>query len=1259
MSHATGAGPRVRPLASPSSPDDSEGSPHLASSPASASPRGSAAPALPPHYGGPPTEEDQEAAPTSREDQKTGQEQTEQDPSALWRPQNPSPPPNASHFGGSGSLASSVSPSRPASPVPLGSPSATGAPPEPPCPSTGASSSPLCSAASGNPPPSPSDLSATPLTSAFLADARLRHSAASGPRTRPGKQASSRPASLASRRALAASGNESLKAPRQVHAAGGPRPCGAVGYYTGSPQSSSKFLNSVIQQGWLQKWTNLVSSWRPRYFYVMPGLFKYSVQKGAPPKEVFMLNQCVIRLCPYDPVRFEVEVVDQQTLYLRTETLEEKQLWYAAFKQAQRALLNCARHPALPLASLSSFSEKSGPRPPREAAGAQSGSQGSADRAPPGSGDRHRGDAGQSGSSESPARQGASPSSSHSSSSLSSRSSLSSLASSRPPGAQLPPRGSSQEFSPTGSFLSSSTGSVAGALAGAVASGMNYAAAYATSKFRGSLLSSASSPSSSAAPSGSGASASEGTATSGSTTAVGAATGTGAPANASGPLSPSLQSLGSTGSASLEWLGKEGSPLVLLLENVIASRQQVQSTSAEIRALQAGALKEVGAIVSSSAGTGAHELKRQLVALLQKIDSLQVTVERHFSTTEALLAEENSQRRQLEKSLRSMAKQNYKLEKTQQRMLALGALPDGAQSSGAGGTTAGASVSALAQGASAPPRGGAGVPLETDHQLSSSSGEEDDDDVEFFECEDQEAYGSPQDLPPPPAVPESPEDLGSGSTAASAAARATASGAEAMKKGEEPSNTLVPVKSPAYYALSLLFPSDVPPILNFLEASAGRLGGVMPQRRTALSKPRTEFKVGLWSILKDCIGKDLSRISMPVYFNEPTSFLQRLLEDFQYADLVHAASLFPDPVDRLLLVTLFAISPYASATGRTYKPFNPLLGETFEFTHRGYNFIAEQVGHHPPRTAYHVSNDRFLCWGDVVVRNRFTGKSLEVTTPGTVHVVFPSVDDHYTYRRVKLLVHNVIWGKLWAEVDGTTLIQNQKKGDYSIIQFLRKGWLDKSMHMIRAIVFSAAGRPVYRLSGSWSHALYVEEYEQCRAAPNAPQPVPGSSMRDYWRSEGPPPSDSPDNKLQHLVQGMWDTIPVKEGSRRLIWRPAVRPAHSDAYYGFGYLTMELNEITDEYDPEKGAVVAPTDSRFRPDQKLYEEGRVEEAIEEKTRLEEKQRSAARLRPRGEEDYDPLWFAKGEDPITHEPAWIYKGGYWEAKAEAGFSDSPDIF
>jgi len=36
------------------------------------------------------------------------------------------------------------------------------------------------------------------------------------------------------------------------------------------------------------------------------------------------------------------------------------------------------------------------------------------------------------------------------------------------------------------------------------------------------------------------------------------------------------------------------------------------------------------------------------------------------------------------------------------------------------------------------------------------------------------------------------------------------------------------------------------------------------------------------------------------------------------------------------------------------KPFNPLLGETYELQTDEFKFIAEQVSHHPPITAWHV-----------------------------------------------------------------------------------------------------------------------------------------------------------------------------------------------------------------------------------------------------------------------------------------------------------------
>jgi hypothetical protein len=43
-----------------------------------------------------------------------------------------------------------------------------------------------------------------------------------------------------------------------------------------------------------------------------------------------------------------------------------------------------------------------------------------------------------------------------------------------------------------------------------------------------------------------------------------------------------------------------------------------------------------------------------------------------------------------------------------------------------------------------------------------------------------------------------------------------------------------------------------------------------------------KMKVSIWAVLKDCVKKDLSKISMPVYFNEPLSTLQRVSETIEY-----------------------------------------------------------------------------------------------------------------------------------------------------------------------------------------------------------------------------------------------------------------------------------------------------------------------------------------------------------------------------------------
>ncbi|NXE58084.1 OSBL7 protein, partial [Casuarius casuarius] len=213
--------------------------------------------------------------------------------------------------------------------------------------------------------------------------------------------------------------------------------------------------------------------------------------------------------------------------------------------------------------------------------------------------------------------------------------------------------------------------------------------------------------------------------------------------------------------------------------------------------------------------------------------------------------------------------------------------------------------------------------------------------------------------------------------------------------------------------------------------------------------------VSLWNILRNNIGKDLSKVSMPVQLNEPLNTLQRLCEELEYSGLLDRASRCPDPCQRLVYVAAFAVSAYASTYYRAgSKPFNPVLGETYECVRpdRGFRFISEQVCHHPPISACHAESDNFIFWqgerrraGDVdrgrgggrggltsscppdmKWKNKFWGKSLEIVPMGTVNVRLPRSGDHFEWNKVTTCIHNILSGPRWIEHYGEVLIRNTR-----------------------------------------------------------------------------------------------------------------------------------------------------------------------------------------------------------------------------------------
>ncbi|CAH2080335.1 unnamed protein product, partial [Iphiclides podalirius] len=116
-----------------------------------------------------------------------------------------------------------------------------------------------------------------------------------------------------------------------------------------------------------------------------------------------------------------------------------------------------------------------------------------------------------------------------------------------------------------------------------------------------------------------------------------------------------------------------------------------------------------------------------------------------------------------------------------------------------------------------------------------------------------------------------------------------------------------------------------------------------PRRTRVPDKPN--YPLSLWSIMKNCIGKELSKIPIPVNFSEPLSMLQRLTEDYEYSSILDQAATFTDPAQQLAYVAAFTVSSYATTACRTNKPFNPLLGETYEcdrMADLGWRAISEQ-----------------------------------------------------------------------------------------------------------------------------------------------------------------------------------------------------------------------------------------------------------------------------------------------------------------------------
>ncbi|XP_061453182.1 oxysterol-binding protein-related protein 1 isoform X3 [Rhineura floridana] len=419
------------------------------------------------------------------------------------------------------------------------------------------------------------------------------------------------------------------------------------------------------------------------------------------------------------------------------------------------------------------------------------------------------------------------------------------------------------------------------------------------------------------------------------------------------------------------------------------------------------------------------------------------------------------------------------------------------------------------------------------------------------------------------------------------------------------------------------------------------------KHRTSLPSPmfsRNDFSI--WSILRKCIGMELSKITMPVIFNEPLSFLQRLTEYMEHTYLIHKASSLSDPVERMQCVAAFAVSAVASQWERTGKPFNPLLGETYELVREdlGFRLISEQVSHHPPISAFYAEglNNDFVFHGSIYPKLKFWGKSVEAEPKGIITLKLLEHNEAYTWTNPTCCVHNIIVGKLWIEQYGNMEITNHKTGEKCLLSFKPCGLFGKELHKVEGCILDKSKKKLCALYGKWTECLYSVDL---------------ATFEAYKKNDKKNTEEKKNNKQMASSEEL-DEMPLPDSESVcvipgsvLLWRIAPRPSNSAQMYNFTTFAMALNEL----DQEMESVIPKTDCRLRPDIRAMENGDIDVASEEKKRLEEKQRTARKNRSKSEEDWKTRWFHQGPNPYTSGHDWIYSGNYWDRN----YFSLPDIY
>uniref|UniRef100_A0A673BCA7 Oxysterol-binding protein n=1 Tax=Sphaeramia orbicularis TaxID=375764 RepID=A0A673BCA7_9TELE len=246
-----------------------------------------------------------------------------------------------------------------------------------------------------------------------------------------------------------------------------------------------------------------------------------------------------------------------------------------------------------------------------------------------------------------------------------------------------------------------------------------------------------------------------------------------------------------------------------------------------------------------------------------------------------------------------------------------------------------------------------------------------------------------------------------------------------------------------------------------------------------------ENKGLIWSLLKQLRpGMDLSKVVLPTFILEPRSFLDKLSDYYYHADLLSQAALEESAYGRIKQVLRWYLSGFYKKPKGLKKPYNPILGETFRCcwlhpqTDSCTFYIAEQVSHHPPISAFYVCNrkDGFSISGSILAKSKFYGNSLSAILDGKARLLFLSRDEEYVITMPYAHCKGILYGTMTLELGGKVTIECEKTKCFIELEFKLKPFLGGSGSVNQISGKISVGEEILAtVDGHWDSEVFIHE----------------------------------------------------------------------------------------------------------------------------------------------------------------------------------------